>query len=343
MRISRRTLLAAGSLPILGRFAFGAEVPPFAMFPESTPHSRESIARGNRWLMRTFNRDGGCGVDIGQVSDISCSAAVGLALMSQGSTLIEGEFYRQIRGLTRYVVQCIDEGKFNIALNTQVKADLSGYADHHFAALFLSQVLGEGWKIEPVKSALSRLVQQIGSGQSPVGHWGQGRYPRLGAVTGWCSLRGAYLAGLNVDASARTTAKYLISQIRAAQEQNASRNLFVNAAGLRVLYSLGMENEPIAKRAFEDVLKSATRDFPSFSRFGGEQYLAFHLVNETMLKRGGKAWATWFPVVRDKIIDVQNRDGSWTGYSCITARTFCTACALLVLTSPNRYLPISQP
>jgi hypothetical protein len=61
-----------------------------------------------------------------------------------------------------------------------------------------------------------------------------------------------------------------------------------------------------------------------------------------MLQTGGDDWQQWFPIVRDKLIDVQNADGSWLGHSCIVSRTFCTACSLLVLTSPNRYLPISQ-
>ena len=63
---------------------------------------------------------------------------------------------------------------------------------------------------------------------------------------------------------------------------------------------------------------------------------------ETMLQKGGGDWAKWYPTVRDKVIGVQNADGSWTGHHCITSRTFCTAAAILVLTSPNRYLPISQ-
>ena len=61
-----------------------------------------------------------------------------------------------------------------------------------------------------------------------------------------------------------------------------------------------------------------------------------------MLQKGGEDWKIWFPTVRDKIVSVQNSDGSWTGHHCITSRTFCTAAACLVLSSPNRYLPISQ-
>ena len=118
--------------------------------------------------------------------------------------------------------------------------------------------------------------------------------------------------------------------------------LYKNAAGLRVLYAMGKDDEPIVKKSFRDVLKLVTRGKTAFNQAGGEEYLAFHLITETMLQKAGKDWAAWYPVVRDKIIDVQNRDGSWTGHHCITSRTFCTAAACLVLSAPNRYLPISQ-
>lgn len=118
--------------------------------------------------------------------------------------------------------------------------------------------------------------------------------------------------------------------------------LYKNATGVRVLYALGMDGEPIAKKAFADVEQLVGKDNTAFSQAGGEEYLAFHLITETMLQKGGDDWANWFPTIRDKIIGVQNADGSWTGHHCITSRTFCTAAAILVLTAPNRYLPISQ-
>jgi hypothetical protein len=42
------------------------------------------------------------------------------------------------------------------------------------------------------------------------------------------------------------------------------------------------------------------------------------------------------------VIRVQNRDGSWSGHHCITARSFCTSAALLTLLAPNLFLPISN-
>ncbi len=118
--------------------------------------------------------------------------------------------------------------------------------------------------------------------------------------------------------------------------------LYKNATGIRVLFAMERENEEIAKKAFHDALQLVSKDNTPFSQAGGEEYLAFHLITETMLQKGGADWKKWFPVCRDKIIGVQNQDGSWTGMHCITSRTFCTAAAVLVLSALNRYLPISQ-
>ena len=162
---------------------------------------------------------------------------------------------------------------------------------------------------------------------------------------GWVALRAAHYAGIKVGNSPETTAKHLMDQMGTSRPNESGswmHTLYKNATGIRVLFALGKEDEPVAKKAFADVLGLVKRDNTAFSQAGGEEFLAFHLITETMLQKGGEDWKTWFPVVRDKMVSVQNSDGSWTGHHCITSRTFCTAAAILVLTSPNRYLPISQ-
>jgi len=303
--------------------------------PEFTAKSKHAMKLGNAWLKKTFNRDDGCGIDIGTPSDISCTGMVGLAMMSQGTSLYEGQLHRLVRKTQQYLIKAVGSRWFSVNLNTQVKADLSGYADHHFAALSLSQSLGQGTEDHRARSALTSLVTQIGRGQTEEGHWGQGRYPLLGAVTGWVSLRGAWGAGLSVDASSDATAKLLFKSIQSRQGR-----LFPLAAGIRVIYALGQEQGEIADWAFETAINQA-KQIP-FHHMGGEHFLALHFCNEVMLQHGGKYWNRWYPLVRDKLVAAQNADGSWTGHSCITSRTFCTACAMLVLASPNRYLPISE-
>lgn len=68
-----------------------------------------------------------------------------------------------------------------------------------------------------------------------------------------------------------------------------------------------------------------------FGNNGGEEFLSYLLITETMVQKGGEEWVKWDTSINQLVGKVQNEDGSWTGHHCITGRTFCTAAALLVL------------
>jgi len=68
-----------------------------------------------------------------------------------------------------------------------------------------------------------------------------------------------------------------------------------------------------------------------FGNNGGEEFLSYLLISETMVQKGGDEWIKWDTAIAGLVGKVQNEDGSWTGHHCITGRTFCTAAALLVL------------
>lgn len=68
-----------------------------------------------------------------------------------------------------------------------------------------------------------------------------------------------------------------------------------------------------------------------FGSNGGEEFLSYMLVSESLFVEGGKAWEEWDAKMAENLTRVQNGDGSWTGHHCITGRNFCTAAALLVL------------
>ena len=230
--------------------------------------------------------------------------------------------------------------------DTQLQGDLGVHAHSFFALLFLSQVAGEVPKHSRVHKAVKKLTNAVASAQHPGGDWGQQAWaPILGTVMGWESLRSAHFAGFTVGASPEKTAKHLIGEMsrRSKDRDNWMHTLYKNATGLRVLYAMGMEDEEVAAKALDQVMKLVTGSDTPFNQAGGEDYLAYHLITETMLQKEDDDWDRWFPVVRDKIVRVQNKDGSWTGHHCITSRTFCTAAACMVLSAPNRYLPISQP
>lgn len=356
MPFSRRDFLAFSSaftgacyLPYtIGQSAIAAEKQSRS-FIEITPESDEALQKANKWLLRSIRSDGGCGVDVAQPADIGCTAMVGLALMSQGTMPVAGPYCRELRnilGFMRHAVEKMPSGDITAATNTQLQYKIGRHAHTFFAALFFSQMLGEAHDAHSDLQDLSRLVDVLERSQNKHGHWGDESWaPVLGTVMGWVALSGAHLAGFHIDASAKKTADFLLKIMRSNEAEEGGswmHKLYKNAAGVRVLYPMGLDHERVAAKAYKDVLKVIQRDNTPFSQAGGEEYLAFHLITETMLQRGGDDWATWYPLVRDKILAVQNSDGSWTGKHCITSRTFCTAAAALVLSAPNRFLPISQ-
>lgn len=366
MRLSRRQLLAAGSVavvPSLLPSLLGVAAEPAQddsspnkapttdhSFNEWTKQSERAVSRGVDFLMKTMHRDGGCGVDVGQPQDIGCTSMVGLALLSLGNTPIEGPRSREVRQIVSYLLRQVENmpsDDITSAVQTQLQNKIGRHAHTFFATTFLSEVVGEGYDPDPVTKALKRLVTAIVEQQTPDGHWGnQSWAPTLGTVMGWVALRASHQVGMKVGGSPDKTAEHLEGQMKGGLRNDGGswmHTLYKNATGVRVLYELGKEDDDVAKQAFKGVLDLVTKDNTAFSQAGGEEYLAFHLITETMLQKGGEDWKKWFPNVRDKIISVQNSDGSWTGHHCITSRTFCTAAACLVLSSPNRYLPISQP
>lgn len=316
---------------------------------ERTKQSVEAVNQGIKWLRATACRNGGHGTDRTQTDDIGCTAMVGLALLADGSTPNKGEHRRQLQDITRYLLGKVENmpgGNITGKTNTQLQNKIGVHAHSFFALLYLSQVIGEVYLNKKTLAATKKLTRAVVKAQTPDGHWGQQSWaPTLGTVMGWISLRASHFAGLAVGGSPAKTAKHLVQQMQTslnARQAGWMHTLYKNATGIRVLYAMEMEDEAIAKRCFTDVIRLVKDGNTAFNQAGGEEFLAFHLITETMLQKGGHDWKTWFPLVREKILGVQNGDGSWTGHHCITSRTFCTAAAILVLSAPNRYLPISQ-
>jgi hypothetical protein len=78
-----------------------------------------------------------------------------------------------------------------------------------------------------------------------------------------------------------------------------------------------------------------------FGSNGGEEFLSYMMVSESLVTKGGKEWEQWDKGVTQNLNRVQNPDGSWTGHHCITGRTFVTSTALLVLTADRAPVPLA--
>ncbi|MCA9286020.1 MAG: hypothetical protein KDA22_12425 [Phycisphaerales bacterium] len=77
-----------------------------------------------------------------------------------------------------------------------------------------------------------------------------------------------------------------------------------------------------------------------FGSNGGEEFLSYMNIGESLVVAGGDAWSKWDQGMSANLARIQNADGSWTGHHCITGRTFCTSTALLVLMTDRSPVPI---
>ncbi|HEY8505005.1 MAG TPA: prenyltransferase/squalene oxidase repeat-containing protein [Gemmataceae bacterium] len=102
------------------------------------------------------------------------------------------------------------------------------------------------------------------------------------------------------------------------------------------------EAEELNDRATAAVVKQL--DNPAFVQGfgtnGGEEFLSFLNISETLLLKGGDEWKKWDKAISESLTRVQNQDGSWSGHHCITGKTFCTAGALLVLMADRTPFPL---
>jgi len=84
------------------------------------------------------------------------------------------------------------------------------------------------------------------------------------------------------------------------------------------------------------------RFIQGFGSNGGEEFLSYLNIGETLVQKGGQEWSKWDQSMTDNLNRIQNGDGSWSGDHCITGRTFCTSAALLVLLTDRTPVPIAM-
>ena len=72
-----------------------------------------------------------------------------------------------------------------------------------------------------------------------------------------------------------------------------------------------------------------------FGNNGGEEFLSFLQTGESMIIAKDNGWRNWYGATTDRLLAIQNTDGSWQGHHCITSPVFCTATSLLILSINN--------
>jgi hypothetical protein len=101
--------------------------------------------------------------------------------------------------------------------------------------------------------------------------------------------------------------------------------------------SLEAKNLTTAYKVNNAAKRQAVREdvMSGFGNNGGEEFLSFLMTGESMMMQGGDSWKKWYDMMSGKLVNIQNKDGSWNGHHCITSPVFCTATCLLILSIHN--------
>ena len=296
-------------------------------------------------------------------NDVANTAVAALALLQAGR-----EYAPQVERALAFVLQRIEASSTEgLAITdrqgTQIQRKLGPYIDTFLSSMLMSQI--DGRASTPalnarVRKALQKTVAKIEKHQQSDGSWNiaGGWAPVLGTSLASRSLFAAQSRGVSVDAAVLQRAeKYTVSALSAPQPPSArgaaagiaagslavsSPGAPAEAAGI-ALYQSAQALEQLSRTAADRVqnarqISAIQRQLANpafvggFGSMGGEEFFSYLNISDSMKRVGGDAWSKWHADITQKILGLQNNDGTWAGHHCITGRVAMTSAAILNLT-----------
>jgi hypothetical protein len=296
-------------------------------------------------------------------NDVANTAVAALALLQAGR-----QYAPQVERALAFVLQRIEASPADgLAITdrqgTQIQRKLGPYIDTFLSSMLMSQI--DGRASTPalnarVRKALQKTVAKIEKHQQADGSWNLagGWAPVLGTSLASRSLFEAKNRGVAVDAAVLKRAEtYTVSALSAtpppvarvaAGGPSAGRTAVASpaapaeAAGV-ALYQSAQALEQLSRTAADRVQNakqiSAIQGqlgnaafVGGFGSMGGEEFFSYLNISDSMKRVGGDAWSKWHADITQKIVGLQNGDGTWAGHHCITGRVAMTSAAILNLT-----------
>ena len=336
---------------------------------------REAANRGLQFLAAQQHRDGYWPQLIGfklnsdyetlddrPLPHVGVTALALMSFLAGGHLPDRGEYGTVLtRGLD-FVLSCVqDDG--------QVADQGTRMYSHAFATLFLAEVYGMADRPD-VKQALQRSVNLIVDSQNAEGGWRYRPFARESdmsiTVCQVLALRSARNVGIHVPATTVRNAQNYV--YRSAVRNNERRRYRtyrrgrygdeggsfryqlkpqtratfpLTAAGVTTLYAAGEYDSPIIR----DALDYMDRELLSFNDCNDYGHYFFYYGHyyavQAYYVTGGNQWRRYFTEVKDRLLRMQNSDGSWPNKPG-PGKSFGTAVATLILQIPLQYLPIFQ-
>ena len=333
-----------------------------------------AIDKGAKWLASEQGADGGWGQDGGETSyiraserlestgnDVANTAVAALALLQAGKQYQPNVDRAVDFILTRVETSPADGLAVTDAHGTQIQRKLGPYIDTFLTSMLLAQVDGTSAKPAQnarVRRALEKCVAKIERNQKTDGSWNiaGGWAPVLGTSLASRSLYEAQQKGVRVEPVVMKKAEsYTVNAIAGtggggtvsgvaggvyampAPAEAAGVPLYQSAQALEQLSRTDADRQKNAKEIERIRTQLAdTRFVDGFGSIGGEEFFSYLNVSDGLKRAGGDQWSKWHSQITDKILGLQNSDGTWSGHHCITGRVAVTSAAILNLTVDAR-------
>jgi hypothetical protein len=112
--------------------------------------------------------------------------------------------------------------------------------------------------------------------------------------------------------------------------------LYQDAQALEQLSRTAESREKNAKEIADISRKLSDSTFVGgYGSIGGEEFFSYLNISDGLKRSGGKEWSDWHAKITEKILKLQNNDGTWAGHHCITGRCAVTSAAILNLTADH--------
>ncbi len=310
-----------------------------------TTQAHNAIRRGLEYLAREQKEDGSwrSAGNFGSYP-VAMTGLAALAVAASGSTPTRGPYARVVQKATSYLIS--QAHPTNGLITSPMEEGRSMYG-HGFAMLFLSQVYGmeeDVAKQQALRQVLKNGVTLIQRSQSRQGGWlytpDSGGDEGSVTITQVQAMRGCRNGGLAVPKDVIAKAIAYIEKSQNPDGGIAYRvgagpsRAPITAAACAVLYNAGTYDSPAAQKCFDFAWRMCK---PGSS--GDGHYFYTHLyMAQACWQKGDRFWDDYFPVMRDRLLSLQQGNGSWNGDGVGT--TYGTAIALIILQLPYSNLPI---
>jgi len=315
--------------------------------PELTEEAEKAIERGLKFLISNQNKDGSWSSH--DPEDRGASYAIAGTSLGLMAFMVEGHF----PGFGKYG-KALDRAK-DYLLKRAKDSPTGAMGVKMYEIGLFTIAMSELWGMtsdpkdnKEIQKALERVVEIILRSQNPLGGWRYAPRPDAGqdtsvTATVFVSLASAREAGVLVPAETieRVTG-YLRDQAFDERRggfgyQGKGYTIACTAGGVYSAQLAGNRDTEWVAAA----LNSLENDPKMFSRKdNGHFYYSHYYAMQAMVQAGEERYAKWYPRIRDSLISLQQPNGSWQEKEQDYPHK--TPMAIIILGTPNRYIPVYQ-